>query len=123
METMVETYKNEHGEIAVLVSGGYGAGWSTWNCDHEIAWDKRMVELYLSLTIQERRDLSKLDNDKPKSVWARQQAAEWGYTSIYWGGFDDCSIEWVPAGKPFRINEYDGAEDLEYLDMEDWVAF
>ena len=120
METMVETYKNEHGEIAVLVSGGYGAGWSTWNGEPCIAWDKRVVELFMRLTIQERVALA---CHKPELEWARQLVESWGYTSIYWGGFDDCSIEWVPAGKPFRINEYDGAENLEYLDMDDWVVF
>ena len=40
---MVEKYYNENGELGVLISPGFGAGWSSWNCD-EIAFDKRVVE-------------------------------------------------------------------------------
>lgn len=115
----VETYKNERGEIAVLVSRGYGAGWSTWNPYPELAWDKRVVELFLRLTLCERYDLA---HDSPKMDWARYLMSGWGYSDIYWGGFNNCSIEWVPAGKPFRIDGYDGAEDLEFLNMEDWAV-
>ena len=30
---MVEKYYNENGELGVLISPGFGAGWSSWNCD------------------------------------------------------------------------------------------
>ena len=42
---MVEKYYNENGELGVLISPGFGAGWSSWNCD-EIAFDKRVVEYW-----------------------------------------------------------------------------
>lgn len=116
----VKTYKNEHGEIAVLVSGGYGVGWSTWNREPNLACDRRVVELFMQLTKKERLALSygvaHLD-------WVRLKMIQWGYDeSIHWGGFDDCHIEWVPAGKAFRITEHDGAEDLEYFNPTDWVV-
>ena len=44
---MVEKYYNENGELGVLISTGFGAGWSSWNCD-EIAFDKRVVEYWLN---------------------------------------------------------------------------
>ena len=43
----MEYYWNEdHTEIAVLVSVGFGAGWSTWN-EKELAYDKRVVDLFI----------------------------------------------------------------------------
>jgi hypothetical protein len=47
----MEVCKNKKGQIAVLVSGGFGAGWSTWN-QPELAYDKRVVEF---LVIEEGR--------------------------------------------------------------------
>lgn len=120
---MVETYKNERGEIAVLVSDGYGAGWSTWNHYPEIAWDKRVVELFMSLTAAEVAALAGLFGGSSGMDWVQRKMDEWGYTSIYWGGFDGCSIKWVPAGTAFRITEYDGAEHIEYRDTTEWVVF
>ena len=37
---MVEKYYNENGELGVLYSPGFGAGWSTWS-NEELAYDKR----------------------------------------------------------------------------------
>ena len=42
----VELYEKD-GKIGVLVSHGFGAGWSTWGSD-ELAYDKRVVEFWLS---------------------------------------------------------------------------
>lgn len=110
----VELYKNEYGEIAVLVSRGYGAWWYTWNCCPESAWDKRVVELFIQLTEKERTALS---NSNPKMDWVKKQMEEWGYSNIYWGGFDDCEIKWVPENTFFRITEYDGNESIELLNL------
>ena len=44
---MPELYEHIDGKrYAVLVSGGYGAGWSTWG-DKRLAYDKRIVEFFL----------------------------------------------------------------------------
>ena len=44
---IVEKYYNEDKTcIAVLVSRGWGAGWSTWN-NKEMAYDKRIIEAFL----------------------------------------------------------------------------
>ena len=39
---MVEKYYNENGELGVLYSPGFGAGWSTWH-NEELAYDKSTV--------------------------------------------------------------------------------
>lgn len=41
----------KHTTYAVLVSPGYGAGWSTWNSEHggeKLAYDKRIVEYFVA---------------------------------------------------------------------------
>lgn len=46
---LVDKYYNEQGEVAVLVSSGFGAGWSTWVGGDEsfLCMDKGLVELHL----------------------------------------------------------------------------
>lgn len=43
---MMEKYYNENDELGVLISVGFGAGWSTWN-DEGLAYDKRIIEKWL----------------------------------------------------------------------------
>ena len=44
----MEVYYNEDKtKYAVLVSHGFGAGWSSWN-DPSVAYDKRVVEFWLT---------------------------------------------------------------------------
>ena len=31
-------------------------------------------------------------------------------------------VEWVPVGAKFRIHEYDGAEEIVYLNMDDYIT-
>ena len=92
------------GFVAVLYSPGHGAGWSTW-CYHELAefvtYDRRLVELAeREASEQEVKDLlsSLLGTD----------------VHIYLGGWDQIKIAWMPQGTNFRINEYDGSEEIEF---------
>lgn len=122
---MVERHYDKTGKkVAVLVSYGYGAGWSTWYHGEAeepfaIAIDKRVVEFWL----QHRDDaeyLKALDAYKDNDV--KRAASElfrtWGYEDVYFGGFDHIELRWVKAGTLFRIDEYDGAEGLVTLDDE-----
>ena len=46
----VERYINEDGKVGVLISGGFGAGWSTWadNVDRKFfLFDRGLVKLAL----------------------------------------------------------------------------
>ena len=111
----MEYYYNEKGKIAVLVSPGYGAGWSTWSYDHGIALatDKRIVEKFL--------ECQKVDGLLRKigsyGSEERTELQEWlasiGYPDVYVGGFADIVVKWVSPGTAIRINEYDGFETLE----------
>lgn len=43
-----------------------------------------------------------------------------GYNDVYFGGFSNCELEWVPVDARFRITEYDGAESLEIENEGSW---
>lgn len=94
---MVERYYNENGELGVLVSYDFGAGWSTWNYE-ELAYDKRIIEKWLE----------RVDSDEMKDY-----IESLGYRRPYMGGYEDLELEFVPRGTMFCIHEYDGAESIE----------
>lgn len=93
------------GKVAILVSYGYGAGWSTWN-DDEYAYDKRIVEKFMELCDKYNENEYKLAFEE-MSVFMKSI----GYDG-YLGGFDGLTVEWVEQGQPYRIDEYDGNESL-----------
>lgn len=98
---MVEKYYNEDDELGVLISPGYGAGWSTWNTP-DIAYDKRIIEKWL--------------NEEPTEVEMENFLISLGYKHIYMGGYEDLCIRFVPKGTLFCIYEYDGSESIETID-------
>ena len=97
------------GKVAVLISPGFGAGWSTWASDelrNLALFDRRFVE-----------------------------AAEAGVTGIgpvakevtgdkyfFTSGWEQIEIEWVPEGTPFTVEEYDGSESLRFIEDLSIVA-
>ena len=85
------------GMVAVAVSRGFGAGWSTWN-DVDPT-DARFNQLFLDGKVAEAEKLCK----------------ELGLG--YAGGADSVEIRWVPVGTKFLIEEYDGAESLATMDV------
>lgn len=93
------------GRVAVLVSGGYGAGWYTWNSKKELLFDPILVAAV------ER-------NDRNAAV-ARAEEIEPGGC---WIGIDGLRIEWIDEGSVFRLSEYDGAEGLVMQDNDDWIV-
>ena len=91
--------------MKVLISPGYGAGWSTWN-DSGMAVDKDLIELFeRGCTEDEMADL----------------CVKKGYTDEpYMGGFGKLEVAEVPQGCHFRINEYDGSEYIDIYEEGDW---
>lgn len=94
-----EKYEKD-GNVAVLYSPGFGAGWSTWATDggeaEALMFDKEIVELVL--------------NDQLDRV---VQLVADKYPEFYSGEAKDLSVFWIPKGTAFRINEYDGHESIE----------
>lgn len=91
------------GMVAVLISHGFGAGWYSWNTDHEqLLFDPKLVEM-----VESSRSIE-IDDE-----WIE---ANLGIKDVYCGGAEDLTIHWLPVGTPFQVEEYDGAESLRTID-------
>jgi hypothetical protein len=88
----------KNGKVGVIISTGFGAGFSTWN-DRNMAIDFDLVEAFL-----------KGDMTRFKYI-ADEKYGDW-----YDGGTVSLKVEWVPEGSRFMIEEYDGRESLVILD-------
>lgn len=92
--------------MKVLISPGFGAGFSTWG-DSRMAVDKDIIKMFEEgHSIEEIRDLCKHKGyiDEYEALW----------------GFDDLRIEEIPEGTLFQIREYDGAEWIEIFNPDNW---
>jgi len=93
------------GKVAVLVSPGYGAGWSSWG-----EGDPFCPPLVHAL-------------ERGASKEELETIADEIYPDSYNGGVvGDLVIHWLEEGTLFRITEYDGAESLETRDKMDWMV-
>lgn len=91
--------------MKVLISPGYGVGWSTWN-DSRMAIDKDLIEFFeRGCTEEEMADF----------------CVKKGYDFPYMGGFENLEVTEVPQGCQFRINEYDGHEYIDICEEGDWL--
>lgn len=111
-------YNDTKDKIAILVSKGYGAGWSTWNRE-ELAFDARVVEFYLMNKNKKDKMEKQFSNVSPD---IKNQFLNWGYNDVYFGGFSQIQIEWIPIGTKFRIEEYDGYEYIVFEKNEKWLT-
>ena len=112
------TYNNvevqeKDGSVAVLISKGYGAGWSTWGCK-VLAYDKKVIELFDKYPPMQSHDMLEIIQNK---------LAEIGYPHVYMGGYNQLEKQWIPKGVSFRIREYDGSESIEILGQIDFICF
>ena len=115
-------YNEDKTAFGVLVSYGFGAGFSTWS-EHELAYDRRVIEFWLAHKNDERwmREVERYNPESPEHKEACAFFNEIGLDDCpYMGGFPDCDLEWVPVGARFRITEYDGAESLEIENEGSW---
>lgn len=96
------------GKVAVLVSPGWGAGWYSWNTEHqELLFHPKLVEM--------------VEQNRHKEITEEWVLENLGI-DIYSGGAGDLRIEWLPVGTVFEINEFDGNESLRTLDDLHLVA-
>jgi hypothetical protein len=95
----------KEGKVGVLVSPGYGAGFSTWGYPTEAIFDPTLIELVENEKWQEAIDYC-------ESTWPN------GYS----GGVQDLRVAWIDEGTKFIIEEYDGAESFLFKEDIDWVT-
>jgi hypothetical protein len=94
------------GDVAVLVSHGFGAGWYSWNTECEdLVFDKKLVESVLA-----------------KNWDIVESRARELCPGGYFGGIDGLTVEWVAEGEQFEITEYDGAESLNLIGNQSYLT-
>lgn len=102
----------ENGNVAVIYSGSYGAGWSTWNTEkkfhQKMIFDTEIVKILLDDSIKNKVELI-------------LEHVELKYKNACLLASDELAIEWIPIGTLFRINEYDGAESVEIFDKKTYL--
>lgn len=81
------------GKVAVIVSPGFGAGWSTWADDASSAAFAPDVVAWI---------------EAGRPTDGDEFSERYGYT----GGLGEAEIVWIPKGSRFMIEEYDGSEGL-----------
>lgn len=91
-----------NGKVAIAISRGFGAGWTTWNSDIS-PFEPKVIKM-----IEEERQ------EEITEEWCKDNL---GIDNVYCGGASDLEIEWVDLGDKFSINEYDGSESL-YISSE-----
>lgn len=97
------------GMVAVLVSPGYGAGWSSWGADglqELLMYDREFVEAAEA-------GVSDIQPIVDRVL---------GENYLYTGGWGDIKVEWLPAGTRFVLQEYDGNEYIATADSLVHVA-
>lgn len=125
----MELYERKDGAVGVLVSKGFGAGWSTWNQD-ALAYDKRVVDFWIA----HRNNRAFMENIRQDGSWggvpesdAHREAREFfegiGYKCPYFGGFSSIELHFVPRGVPWTITEHDGNEELLTSDSIEFTTF
>ena len=93
------------GKVGVLVSPGFGAGFSTWGYPTEAIFDPTLIELVENEKWQEAIDYC-------ESTWE----------DSYSGGVHDLRVAWIDEGTRFIIEEYDGAESFRFEEDIDWIT-
>ena len=93
------------GKVGVLVSPGFGGGFSTWGYPTEAIFDPTLIELVENEKVQEAVDYCEF-------TWPKE----------YSGGVQDLVVVWVPEGKEFIIEEYDGSESLMLKEEYNWIT-
>jgi len=88
----------------VLISSGFGAGWSTWSTKgREVAEYAPIIEY-----LEQGGDPTLLNDEHPLIV---EMKASLGLDHFFTGGRLD-GLRVVNVDGPYLIQEYDGAEDI-----------
>jgi len=88
------------GKVAVLISPGFGAGWSTWNRGHNdiLLFHPKLVEM--------------VEQGKQGQINDEWMKENFNLDDVYCGGAEDLEIVWLDEGSAFTVEEYDGSESI-----------
>lgn len=114
------------GKVAVLISPGYGAGWTTWNQDHknveQMLFDPDIVNALL--------EYEKADGENwmwKQCLMKIKEIADTKYNQdpydyFFENGLKNVEVVWVDVGRKFIVTEYDGSESIQFCDEMDWIT-
>jgi hypothetical protein len=119
------------GKVGVLISPGYGAGFSSWGAPIEAIFNPTLIEL-----VEEKHTMEFVPNEKggitrfrvwddPKYKELIQKMIDFvenTWEDVYSGGVPDLQVVWIPEGSKFIIEEYDGSESLQLMDETNWIT-
>jgi hypothetical protein len=102
-------------EVAVLVSRGFGAGWSTWNREVEetLLFHEELVNYVLT------HAKSGLCEAEIEAILGTILGED---EEVYMAGLRDLSVHWIEQGQTFIVSEYDGSEGLSLQRDFNWMA-
>ena len=100
------------GQVAVLYSPSYGAGWSTWQDNADV----RMAMLFDPQIADIR------DQGAPDWQERAEAIAQIKYPDAYLGGLQHLRVRWLKQGTQFRIDEHDGNELVVINGEEEWIT-
>jgi hypothetical protein len=92
------------GNVKVLYSPGYGAGFLTWGAPVEAIFDPKLIQLV------EDNNFSEAISYVEKTYGA------------YTGGLEDLRVALIPEGTKFIIDEYDGYESIRLLEHINYLT-
>jgi hypothetical protein len=107
----IEKYYNDKGEVGVLYSPGYGAGWSSWaepKLAEFLIFDKGLIEFKLQ---------GETDDDKIEEYITNKLGDVYVYVS-----WDQVCVKFIKKGTAFYIKVFDGSESIEYLYFSGFIA-
>lgn len=97
----------QDGKVAVIISPGYGGGWSTDHDDSpEMLWDPGLVQLLLT----------KAKNHELETYIKLR------YPYVNMNSVRELSVEWVPEGEQFYVENYDGFESIVTASDDNWYT-
>lgn len=101
------------GQVAVLYSPDYGAGWSTWNPDYDrdLIFEPAIVDM-----------ITAIDSDTHEWVSRAELYLTLKYPDMYIGDLTQLRVRWLPEGTQFYITEHEGRETLETHDSIPWIT-
>ncbi len=98
----------------VLISRGYGAGWSSWNNE---GVGKFMAEYEPIIELVEKGEIL-TENHSVVLQMVKEIQEKYNKNYVCLLGLGNLEVESVSG--PYKIREYDGAEWVEEKDNEEW---
>jgi hypothetical protein len=114
----------EDGLVLVLVSDGYGEGWSSECRDpslrKQMILDSRLVQFVASEDFDKKSE--QIFTDLCISVFSKDTFMSTYEISLSVSGFSQLCIEMIPNNSQFRINQYDGNESVEIYNPKNYIT-